>query len=65
MEAKIVLVDTSVLIDYFRKSEKSNSIWYNFGPTRFTCCISAVTEFEILTGASESQLKFWSKYRWS
>ncbi len=65
MEAKIVLVDTFGLIDYFRKSEKSNSIWYNFGPTRFTCCISAVTEFEILTGASESQLKFWSKYRWS
>ena len=61
MADKIILVDTSILIDYFRKSEKSNSTWYKLAHQGYTCCISAITEYEILTGANESQLEFWNK----
>jgi hypothetical protein len=29
MANKIVLVDTSILIDFYRKTDKSNSIWFS------------------------------------
>ncbi|MDB5156660.1 MAG: type toxin-antitoxin system VapC family toxin [Mucilaginibacter sp.] len=61
MADKIVLVDTSILIDYFRKSEKSNSTLIKLFNQGYDFCISAITEYEIYSGATESQLNFWEQ----
>jgi len=61
MADKIVLVDTSILIDYFRKSEKSNSVLVKLYDGGYDFYISAVTEYEIYSGATQAQLDFWER----
>ena len=59
MENKIVLLDTSVLIDNFRKKDKEKSLLVYLTDKFDKFCISSVTEFEIYIGASGIQLAFW------
>ena len=61
MADKIVLVDTSILIDYFRKTEKSNSALIRLFNQGYDFCISAITEYEIYSGATQSQFSFWEE----
>ena len=61
MANKIVLVDTSILIDYFRKSEKLNSVWIKLFNQDYDFKISAITEYEIYSGANLSQHSFWEE----
>ena len=60
MADKIVLVDTSILIDYYRKTDKENSAWIALVRQEYSFAISAVTKYEIYSGASQSQLTFWN-----
>lgn len=62
MENKVVLLDTSVLIEYYRKKDKSKAILFNLSKTYPEFVISAVTYFEIYTGASPDQLEFWNSF---
>ncbi|MCI0612120.1 type II toxin-antitoxin system VapC family toxin [bacterium] len=49
MEATTILLDTSIVIDFFRKREKSKSILFQLtGQYRFS--ISVITAFEIKIG---------------
>ena len=59
MADKIVLVDTSILIDYYRKTDKQKSVWINLVRKGFSFAISAVTKYEIYAGATPNQLSFW------
>jgi predicted nucleic acid-binding protein len=59
MAGKIILADTSVLIDFFRKTDKENSVLVELVKQNFTYCISAVTEYEIYRGAILGQVSFW------
>ena len=59
MAGKIVLADTSVLIDYFRKTDKSKSCLVMLYKEEYDFCISAITEFEIYSGATIQQIPFW------
>jgi tRNA(fMet)-specific endonuclease VapC len=52
MANKIVLADTSILIDYFRKIEKSKSVLIKLFNQEYDFCISAITEYEIYSGAT-------------
>lgn len=61
MADQIVLVDTSILIDYFRKTEKSNSVLVKLFNQGYDFSISAVTEYEIYSGATQSQFSFWEE----
>ena len=54
MAIKVILVDTSILIDYFRKTEKSNSALVRLFDRGYDFCISAITEYEIYSGATQS-----------
>lgn len=62
MADKIILVDTSILIDLFRKTDKSNSALLSLVRQGYTYCISDVTEYEIYTGALLGQVGFWSNF---
>lgn len=59
MADKIVLADTSILIDHFRKSIKTNSKLVALYDEGYDFCISVVTEFEIYSGAPEQQIVYW------
>ena len=59
MADKIILVDTSILIDYYRKTDKENSIWINLVRQGYSFAISTVTKYEIYAGATPNQLVFW------
>lgn len=59
MEDKIILTDTSVLIDYFRKTDKGNSILISLFDQGYDFTISSITYYEIYSGTTANQLKFW------
>jgi len=53
MEAATILLDTSIVIDFFRKRDKSKSILFQLaGQYRFS--ISVITAFEIKIGIQTS-----------
>ena len=60
MADKIIMVDTSILIDYYRKSDKVNSVWVALVRQGYKFVISAITKYEIYSGATMSQLDFWN-----
>ncbi len=60
METQRVLVDTSILIDYFRKRDKSKTILYKLS-NNFNVVTSSVCYFEIFTGVKEIDLVFVNK----
>jgi len=59
MANKTIMVDTSILIDYYRKTEKENSVWIKLVRQGYKFSISAITKYEIFSGANEDQLEFW------
>ena len=59
MADKIVLVDTSILIDYYRKTDKNNSAWIALVRHGYSFAVSAITKYEIYSGATANQLTFW------
>src|SRR5690554_2498226 len=59
MANNIVLLDTSILIDYYRKTDKNNSAWISLVRKDYQFAISTITKYEINSGATKSQLEFW------
>ena len=60
MADKIILVDTSILIDYYRKTDKEKSVWISLVRQGYSFAVSAVTKYEIYAGATANQLAFWN-----
>lgn len=58
MADKIVLADTSILIELFRKTEKANSRFVQLALEGYGFQISAITEYEVYSGATIAQLPF-------
>jgi predicted nucleic acid-binding protein len=54
-----LMVDSTILIDYFRKTDKANSKLVSHFRNYEHLYISSVTEFEVVNGATEQHLKFW------
>jgi predicted nucleic acid-binding protein len=52
------MVDSTILIDYFRKTDKNNSRLVNHFKNYDTLYISSVTEFEVINGATQAHLFF-------
>lgn len=61
MADKTVMVDSTILIDYFRKTDKDNSRLINHFKNYDTLFISSVTEFEVINGATSAHLQFWNQ----
>jgi len=62
METALILADTSVLIDFFRKSDKSNSYLINLIKKGHVFSISAITEYEIYSGTTGEQKLYWQDF---
>ena len=59
MADKKLMVDSTILIDYFRKTIKVNSKLVAHFRNYEHLYISSVTEFEIVNGATKEHLQFW------
>lgn len=62
MANKIILVDTSLLIDYFRKTDKSKSKLAQLVKQDYIFYISVITEFDFFAGTSANQIVFWEDF---
>ena len=60
MADKKLMVDTSLLIDYFRKTDKNNARLVTHFKNYGQLYISSITEFEVLNGAKQSHFDFWN-----
>jgi predicted nucleic acid-binding protein len=58
MADKIVLADTSILIDLFRKTEKTRSRFVQLALQGYQFQISAISQFEVYSGSTTAQLPF-------
>jgi tRNA(fMet)-specific endonuclease VapC len=54
------LVDTSILIDYYRKTNKMNSVWLDLIDKGYEFVISAITKYELYSVAAQNQIEFWN-----
>jgi tRNA(fMet)-specific endonuclease VapC len=61
MADKKIMIDTSVLIEYFRKSDKNKTTLLQLSLEFDHIYISSITEFEIYNGATPSQFEFWNE----
>ncbi len=61
MADKTVMVDTSILIDFYRKTDKNNSLWIALVRQGYDFAISAITKYEIYSGASKGQVEYWNR----
>jgi tRNA(fMet)-specific endonuclease VapC len=59
MADKGLMVDSSILIDYFRKTDKTRTRLVAHFKNYGTLYISAITEFEVVNGATAQHLAFW------
>jgi len=48
------MIDTSILIDFYRKSDKTNSVWYKLVKQNYVFAVSTITKYEIYAGATVS-----------
>ena len=55
----MILIDTSVLIEYFRKQKKEETFLFQLIKNDDELCISAITKYEIIVGNSPKQEAFW------
>lgn len=62
MENKVILLDTGILIDFFRKKDKSKSVLYQLSQNSLNFKVSAITQYEILLGATDNQIDFWKSF---
>jgi len=62
MEDKMIMLDTGILIEYFRKKEKSKSVFFNLTKSYTSFEVSILTKYEIFVGSNETQIIFWNSF---
>ena len=59
MDKEIICIDTSILIDFYRKKDKGKSKFVELS-RKFNFCISVITKLEILVGMNPETEDFWN-----
>jgi len=62
MESTVICLDTSVLIDYYRKKDKSQSLFFKLTEQYTIFAVSSVSEYELYLGSSHEQNIFWDDF---
>ena len=62
MENRLICLDTSVLIDYYRKKDKSKILFFKLTERYSLFAVSAITAYELYLGNSEEQNLFWDNF---
>lgn len=59
MENSVICLDTSVLIDFYRKKDKSKSFFFSLAVDYEEFAVSTISEFEIYVSSDEKKDIFW------
>ena len=59
MEGELICLDSSVLIEYFRKMKKEKSFLFHLTQQNYTFAVSVITKFEVYSGSKDNQIAFW------
>jgi predicted nucleic acid-binding protein len=62
MENSLICLDTSILIDFYRKKDKSKSSLFKLTERHVLFAVSSITEYELYLGSSDEQNIFWDKF---
>ena len=57
----MILLDSSILIELFRKKDKEKTLFYSLSKTYKTLYISSITHYEIGIGNRKSHFDYWEK----
>ncbi len=55
----MILLDSSILIELFRKKDKKKTLFHNLSQSHKNLCISTITFYEIGIGNRKSHLEYW------
>lgn len=61
MEGSLICLDTSVLIDYFRKKTKQKTYFFLLAEKHKRFAVTSITTFEIYRGLTSKQDAFWEE----
>ncbi|MGF7138299.1 type II toxin-antitoxin system VapC family toxin [Roseimarinus sediminis] len=61
MEKPLICLDTSVIIEFYRKTDKSKSFFFRLTEKYDRFAISSITEFEIFVGSKPDQDDYWDR----
>lgn len=62
MAEKIILIDTSILIDFYRKKDKTKSFFYQLTNSYKLFAVSIITEYEVMIGNKAGNDNFWESF---
>lgn len=62
MENDLICLDTSILIDYFRKKKKENSFFFELTNKYTLFAVLAISEYEVYMGSNPEQDIFWDNF---
>ena len=62
MADEIIRIDTSILIDFYRKKSKEKSAFFLLTTKYKLFAVSIVTQYEIMIGTDATQIEFWSTF---
>lgn len=62
MESEIICLDTSILIEFYRKKVKEKSTFFALTKTYKLFAVSIITEYELLIGADPIQTAYWKGF---
>ena len=55
----MILLDSSILIELFRKKDKEKTLFYSLSQSYSDLCISSITHYEIGIGNRQSHADYW------
>ena len=55
----MILLDSSILIELFRKKDKEKTLFYSLSKSYVEMCISSITYYEIGVGNRKSHTDYW------
>jgi predicted nucleic acid-binding protein len=58
----MICLDTSVLIDFYRKKDKSKSFFFELAGRYEEFAVSTITEFEVYIGSDKEKDLFWNEF---
>jgi tRNA(fMet)-specific endonuclease VapC len=61
-EKMIICIDTSVIIDFYRRKDKSSTFLFKLSTNYNQLAITSITVYEIFSGSNEIQNEFWVKF---
>lgn len=62
MENELICLDSTVLIEYFRKTKKEKSFLYQITQRYSLLSVSIITQYEIYIGSNPEQDTFWGQF---